>query len=47
VRLSFQNFGANLAANYTLGAALLDGGFGVDEWKVVGNPLVREQDCEP
>jgi hypothetical protein len=47
VQLSFQNNGANVAANYTVGAALLDGGFGTDECKVVGNALVREQHCEP
>jgi len=27
----FHNSGANTAANYTVGAALLDGGFGTDE----------------
>jgi hypothetical protein len=29
-----------------VGAALMDGGVGTDECKVVGNPLVRKQNCE-
>ncbi len=47
LQLSFQNFGDNLPGNYTVGAALLDGGPAIDECKVVGNALVREQNCEP